>query len=188
MSIRKSDLTERLKEVFILRGYDGATLVHLAQGAGLSKASLYHHYPGGKPEMAAALVRHAITDLHSRAFQPIAELDPHKALIAFTNGFAEYVRGGASDCILSIFGRHLTAHEEIGPLQAEIAAQFIDWQARLAHIYKAAGFKSKPADRAASQLLSQLYGALLQAKMHNSPKIFRRAIKQVQRDLAARAG
>jgi AcrR family transcriptional regulator len=186
MSSRKADLTERLKEVFILRGYDGATLVHLAEGAGLSKASLYHHYPGGKPEMAGALVRHAIADLHSKAFKPICDLAPHEALIAFTAGFADYVRNGTSDCILSIFGRHLTAHDEIGPLQAEIAAQFIDWQNDLAQIFAAMGFKPKRADRAASQLLGQLYGALLQAKMHNNPKAFGRAIKHIQKDLASR--
>lgn len=186
MSSRKAELTERLKEVFILRGYDGATLVHLAQGTGLSKASLYHHYPGGKPEMAAALVRHAIADLNSKAFKPITDLAPHEALIAFTTGFADYVRNGNSDCILSIFGRHLTAHDEIGPLQAEIAAQFTDWQGDIARTFAAMGRKPKRADRAASQLLGQLYGALLQAKMHNDPKVFRRAIKHIQKDLASR--
>ncbi|MFT7651655.1 MAG: TetR/AcrR family transcriptional repressor of lmrAB and yxaGH operons, partial [Candidatus Azotimanducaceae bacterium] len=49
MAIDKTQLTEDLRQVFITRGYDGATLAHLSASTGLSKASLYHHFPGGKP-------------------------------------------------------------------------------------------------------------------------------------------
>lgn len=183
MPALKSDLVPRILDVFLERGYDGATLVHLASAAGLSKASLYHHYPGGKVEMAAALVHHAIADLQNRAFNPLQTQPPREGIVLFVSGFSNYVQGGHSDCILSILGRHLTAHEEISPLKEAISAQFNDWQHSLAAIYEQLGCKPKRANREAQQLLSSLYGALLTSKMHNKPELFARAIKRIQKEL-----
>jgi TetR/AcrR family transcriptional regulator, lmrAB and yxaGH operons repressor len=35
-------------------GYEGASMTVLAQATGLGRSSLYHHFPGGKEEMAQA--------------------------------------------------------------------------------------------------------------------------------------
>ncbi len=49
----KLELITILDDVFRRRGYEGATLSVLSRACGLGKASLYHHFPGGKDEMAA---------------------------------------------------------------------------------------------------------------------------------------
>jgi len=54
---RRDALLRQLGQVFRERGYEGATLTQLAAATGLGKASLYHHFPGGKAEMADVLVR-----------------------------------------------------------------------------------------------------------------------------------
>ncbi|NKC00568.1 MAG: hypothetical protein GKR90_19040 [Pseudomonadales bacterium] len=134
--------------------------------------------------MAAALVRHAIADLHARAFVPLQTHPPREGIVLFISGFSDYVQDGASDCILSILGRHLTAHEDIGVLQDDIASQFNDWQQSLVQTYVALGCKPKRADREAQQLFASLYGALLTAKMHNKPESFERAVKRIQKDFS----
>lgn len=68
MAADKAQLIQQLEQVFVQRGYDGATLVHLSRASGLSKASLYHYFPGGKTEMVAMLVRKAIAELHQLGF------------------------------------------------------------------------------------------------------------------------
>ena len=94
----KQVLINQLRTVFVARGYDGATLNNLASAANLSKASLYHHFPGGKPEMAAALVRDAIADLQRQAFRHLSTTrPPHKRIIALIDGFFDYTDGGQSD-------------------------------------------------------------------------------------------
>ncbi len=184
MATDKALLTEQLQSVFIERGYDGATLVHLAHATGLSKASLYHHFPGGKPEMAAALVRHAIARLQRLAFQHLqAPSEPMRALQGMINGFAVYTDQGQSACFLAVISHHGTAHEEINPLQLEIARQFADWHKALAATFEALGEKPKRADRRAHELIASLYGALLNAKIHRDPRLFERALARLVKDI-----
>lgn len=185
ISQSKSDLLPRILDVFLRRGYDGATLTHLAKATGLSKASLYHHFPGGKTEMAASLVRSAIADLHARAYVPLSSLQHPANLHAFINGFAQYVQNGQSDCILSVFARQDTAREDIGELKQLIADQFSDWHTILSQVLEANGAKTKRAHREAHELVSRLYGALMQAKMHNQPELFMRMIKRLQKEYVA---
>ncbi len=184
MATDKALLTEQLQSVFIERGYDGATLVHLAHATGLSKASLYHHYPGGKPEMAATLVRHAIARLQRLAFQHLnANATPARALEAFIAGFGAYTNYGHSACFLAVISHHGTAHEEIAPLQLEIARQFEDWHQMLAATFEAMGNKPKRAERLAHELMASLYGALMNAKIHREPRLFEKALARLTKEL-----
>jgi TetR/AcrR family transcriptional regulator, lmrAB and yxaGH operons repressor len=45
-----------LAEAFREHGFEGASLAHLCEATGLGKGSLYHFFPGGKDEMAAAVL------------------------------------------------------------------------------------------------------------------------------------
>src|SRR5437762_12723369 len=45
-----------LGEVFRAHGYEGATLALITEATGLGKGSLYHFFPGGKAQMAAAVL------------------------------------------------------------------------------------------------------------------------------------
>jgi AcrR family transcriptional regulator len=47
-SERKERLVAALSDTFRTHGYGGASVAVLLRAAGLSKASLYHHFPGGK--------------------------------------------------------------------------------------------------------------------------------------------
>ncbi len=167
------------------RGYDGATLVHLAEAAGLSKASLYHHFPGGKPEMAATLVRFAIADLEQKAFACLQESgDPDDRLLAFINGFAEYVDHGRASCLLAVLAHHEAASEAPLVHQQAIALQFREWHARLAQTFKETGVKRKRARREAHELIAQLYGALLNARLHGDPNLFTLGSKRLLKTYA----
>ncbi|WP_315889750.1 TetR/AcrR family transcriptional regulator [Kovacikia minuta] len=45
-----------LLNLFRQFGYDGVTLSKISQATGLGKASLYHHFPGGKDEMVETVL------------------------------------------------------------------------------------------------------------------------------------
>jgi len=151
----------------------------------LSRASLYHHYPGGKPEMASALVRHAIGHLQRLCFRHLDNTqDPTASLQKFIDGFLEYTENGETSCFLAVMVHHGTAQEAVQAEQVRIHRQFADWHASLARVYEASGMKRKRARRAAHDFISALYGALLNAKMHNAPKEFARAMARQKKTLA----
>jgi TetR/AcrR family transcriptional repressor of lmrAB and yxaGH operons len=52
----RPDIIPALAEVFREHGYEGASLALLGDATGLGKGSLYHFFPNGKEEMAAAVL------------------------------------------------------------------------------------------------------------------------------------
>src|SRR3954454_5676749 len=75
-SATKLELIAILDDVFRRRGYEGATLSELSRACNLGKASLYHHFPGGKEEMATVLLRRAIAELNDIAFRQLDRPGP----------------------------------------------------------------------------------------------------------------
>jgi AcrR family transcriptional regulator len=176
----RSQLIEQLTDVFERNGYAGATLTQLAAAVGLSKSSLYHHFPGGKREMADALLRNAVAELEVRAFGRLQGPErPAARLAGFLAGFSQYVEDGAGHCLLAVLAQG-DARDELGE---RIATQLRDWIATLAGTLEQAGVKPKRARRLANDLLDQLYGSLTVSKMLNDPGHFKRAHQRVTKRL-----
>ena len=181
-SASREGLLETLGAVFESRGYDGATLSLLSATTGLGKASLYHHFPGGKADMAAALLRDRVSLLERLAFSRLqGSMPPAVRLAEFIDGFREYVQDGQQNCLLLVF-REGTAGAQHGE---NIADQYTDWQSRLAATFEESGLKPKRAERAAAELLSSLYGALVTARLTGNPDTFKRQAKRLKKALSA---
>ena len=54
--VEEEELLAGLMSVLRAKGYDGASLNELAASSGLQKASLYHRFPGGKKQIAEAVL------------------------------------------------------------------------------------------------------------------------------------
>lgn len=179
-SASRERLLESLGDVFEARGYDGATLSLLSAATGLGKASLYHHFPGGKADMAAALLRDRVARLERLAFSRLQGGLPAAVRLArFIDGFREYVEDGQRTCLLMSF-REGSAGAQHGET---LASQYADWQSRLAITFEESGQKSKRAERSAAQLLSSLYGALVMAQFTGNPATFKQQAKRLKRSL-----
>lgn len=175
-------LLAALGDVFEQKGYDGATLTQLSAATGLGKASLYHHFPGGKAEMAAALLRARVADLERLAFSRLqGSLPANVRLAEFIDGFRAYTNNGERNCLVMLFGEGTA-----GSLHAEtIARQYADWLGRLGTTYEEMGLKPKRAERAARDLLASLYGHLVTARLAGEPDAFKRQLKRLKRKLPA---
>lgn len=186
MSTYRENLLDALHTVFSQRGYDGATLTHLAEASGLSKASLYHHFPGGKPEMAEILVRRSISELQAGAYSHIRDGgDMAAGLHRFVEGFGRYLESHQGNCLLLTFTLHTTAHDELSEVQHTVRRQFQDWHEELASFLKGSGMRSKRAEREAHLFLGQLYGALITAKVHNNPTLLRRSLNRIAKRITS---
>ena len=176
----RESLEDQLVTVFKTRGYEGATLSQLAEATGLGKASLYHHFPGGKAEMAAVLLRQAVARLEKSAFSRLAKSSPAPVRLGqFVDGFSAYTDHGESQCLVAILAQG-SAREIHGD---SIARQFQDWSTALTSVFEETGQKPRRAQRQAATLLAGLYGALLTAQLLGDPKHFRRGIKRIKKSL-----
>lgn len=191
MSVSKEQLTPRLKNVFIEHGFEGASLARLAIAAGLGKASLYHHFPGGKNEIGGVLVREAVSELQTKVFAQALTTTgggarkrrQHavQALNCVVDGFVDYVEGGRGHCILALF-----AQEQAPVVDSNnLGELFSTWRTALADRFEDLGHKPKAAAREANDLLNQLYGALVMARTLGEPKLVRQAAKRAKSSLEA---
>jgi AcrR family transcriptional regulator len=173
-------LLTSLEPVFLSRGYEGATLTQLAQASGLGKASLYHHFPGGKAEMADVLLRECVARLEQYAFARLNEAKaPEDRLRRFVDGFESYASGGERQCLVAVLAQGSFAEHH----GQRISNQFQAWHRHLAAVFEETGLKPKRADRAAQLLLAELYGYLLTARLLDDPTHFKRGVKRLKKDL-----
>jgi TetR/AcrR family transcriptional regulator, lmrAB and yxaGH operons repressor len=176
----RATLLDQLGRVFRERGYEGATLTQLAAATGLGKASLYHHFPGGKAEMAEALLRDAVAAAERLAF---SHLDgpgaPGERLERFLGGYGDYLQHSGGQCLLAV----LTLGSGSSEHAARITTQFEHWQHALARVFEACGQKRKRATRSATELLAQLYGAQVLCKLFDDPRYLRQTLKRLARSL-----
>lgn len=180
-SATKTELIATLDEVFRRRGYEGATIAELSRACGLGKASLYHHFPGGKDEMARVLLLRAIAELGSRAYRQLDRPAPwHERMVGFVEGFSDYCDGGARNCLVA----ELAATAARVKFAAEIEQQTREWLRQLTTAFAETGISKRRARRRANDLLNTLYGALVTARLVGDPKPFRQTIRRLSRGFA----
>lgn len=177
----KLELISILDEVFRRRGYEGATLSVLSRACGLGKASLYHHFPGGKDEMASVLLHRAVAELNELAYRNLDRPAPWgQRLSGFVEGFARYCANGTRNCLVA----ELTATAARTRFAEEIQVQTNAWVRQLTSAFAETGISEKRARRRARELLGSLYGALVVARMLDDPKPFLQTVQRLSRGFA----
>jgi TetR/AcrR family transcriptional regulator, lmrAB and yxaGH operons repressor len=177
----RASLIDQIGQVFRTRGYEGATLTQLSAATGLSKASLYHHFPGGKAEMADVLLRDAVSEAQRRAFAHLeGSGSPRERLERFIAGYGDYLQYSGGQCLLAV----LTLGSGSSDHAQRISEQLDDWQEALARVFESRGQKRKRAVRSAAELLTQLYGAQTMSKLLGDPKYLRQTLKRLGRSFA----
>jgi TetR/AcrR family transcriptional repressor of lmrAB and yxaGH operons len=176
----RTDLLNALSDVFRRFGYEGATLSELARAANLRRASLYHHFPGGKAEIAIQVLTHCADELDQLAYQHLRNKAKwNERLGVFVEGFSQYVDDGTRNCALVA----LTGSGGDAIVGAEIRRRTRVWVAELASVFADSGMAAKRAERSASELLARLYGALALALLMDKPKLYRQATKRLRNQL-----
>lgn len=172
------ELCDRISEVFRNLGFSGASIAAVAESAGLSKASLYHHFPGGKLQMAERVVEQAIKAADQAVFAVLRSDQPALArLDGLLDGYLTYTNQGLRPCLLVVLGQ--TAPE---PVKAKVAEQLRAWQILLeSTLCELRDVKPKRAARLAEETLCGLYGGALLAGLLNDPAMIQRSIKRLRR-------
>ena len=169
-----------LAEVFREHGFEGASLALISDRTGLGKGSLYHFFPGGKEEMAAAVLEHIADWFEHNLFEPLSTSgDARAAILSMFQTIEDYFRSGRRTCLVGTFA----LSDARDRFAATIHAYFAAWRNILADALQRAGKDQARADELAEDVIIAVQGALVTARALDDPTLFGRALRRLERDL-----
>ncbi|WP_319421632.1 TetR/AcrR family transcriptional regulator [Pleurocapsa sp. FMAR1] len=161
-------------------GYEGATLSLLSKASSLGKASLYHHFPGGKSEMAAAVFEYVgscFSDVVLKSLQ--GENKPEAKIQAMCKSLQDFYNDGKNSCFLAImsFGEaDKLFHERVKAKLQQIIET-------LAQVLIDAKIEPEIAQKRSQDAIGTIQGALILVRILDDTEPFNRVIKSLPEKL-----
>lgn len=173
----KKDTTEVLDalfEVFRQYGYEGASLTRISEATGLQRASLYHRFPGGKEEMARAVLGVVESWLGARLENLTrGEGEPAARVRSFANALGELYDGGAKSCLLDA----LSFADASTAVRADLRGHVETLLSAFRVVAREAGIAAADARRRSEDAFIRLQGSLVLSRTLGEPKPFRRTMR-----------
>ncbi len=175
----REDVIPEIRDVFRRHGYDGASLTAISEATGLGRASLYHHFPGGKDEMVGAALDDVEAMLDTRIIAALRQSNrrPLARLKAMSEELMVFHAGGKAACLCGILA--LTAPA----LQPRVQKLFGRWLDALADLAEEAGRSRAQSRHAAEDALARIEGALVLTAAQGDTQLFQRALNDLPRIL-----
>lgn len=168
-SLTRSELLDRLYVTFSRFGYEGASMARIAEATGLGKASLYHHFPGGKREMASAVLEHVRAWYDETVFRPLAGVTPPRQRLAgMLDAIGRRYTGGDVACLPAL----LAQTDERTMFADAIRDLFHQMIASITQTLCDAGLARDIAMRRANDGATRILGALSLARALGDSRIF----------------
>lgn len=178
----RDELIAAIAEVFRAHGYAGASLSLITEATGLGKGSLYNFFPGGKDEMAAAVLAHIDRWFENEVFSPLRKaerpLEGIGRMIAATDA---YFQSGRRVCLVGAFA----LDDARDRFAVEIGSYFGRWVSDLAAALQRAGWQEAEALRLAEESVGAIQGALTLARAFDNPGVFSRTMASIRERLGA---
>ncbi|RAN39655.1 TetR/AcrR family transcriptional regulator [Hyphomonas sp. GM-8P] len=177
----RDEIVRKLFDLFRHRGFEGAALSDISEATGLGRSSLYHHFPGGKDEMVAAVADFAHGQIEQNILAPLAGEGPLADRVAamLETTSAMYDCGREPCLVASLMVSPGLAPDSVGKVQAILN----DWIAALAAALEGAGLPAAEAKRRATAAIIDIQGALLVARASGDTGVFTDAMETARRDL-----
>jgi TetR/AcrR family transcriptional repressor of lmrAB and yxaGH operons len=178
----RSDVVPLLTEIFRTYGYEGASLARIGAGTGLGKGSLYHFFPGGKDEMAAAVLAHIDLWFQQNVYAPLRETpDPRRGIVHMFRETKRYFLSGQKVCLIGVFA----LGNERDRFAVAVKSYFVDWAAALSDALVRDGKDAAAAAALSEDVVGGIQGALVLARAMNRPKLFVNTLARLEERLLA---
>ncbi|WP_034296679.1 TetR/AcrR family transcriptional regulator [Herbaspirillum sp. RV1423] len=179
---QREELIPVLAEIFRAYGYEGASLARITEGTGLGKGSLYHAFPGGKEEMANAVLRHIDGWFQREVFAPLRETtDAIAGIDRMFDEVKRYFLSGRKVCLVGVFAL-VNVRDRFAD---KVRDYFVDWAAALNAALLRSGRDEAEAAGLTEEILAGIQGALVLARAIDDPAVFVRTLDRLQRRLQA---
>ena len=174
-------LIATLVEVFYEYGYDGATLSVISQATGLGKASLYHHFPGGKAQMAAAVLEHSDRwGAEQIGILLASDASPADKIRRMLAKIEEVHTRPQQLTLMNVF-TYGNARHVFG---AQVGERIRHWLANLSALLVQCGLSQSVADARALDAYIRLEGGMVLARTLNDLDIFRQVVRELSDSLS----
>ena len=178
--LSKEEIVSRILTVFRKNGYDGASLSDFEHATGLGRSSLYHYFPGGKDEMAMAVLASLNAWTRERVIEPLrGGGSPQERVKKMIHELDELYAGGRDACVLG----NLVVGGARTKFQAHLVKSFSAWVDALQAIAVEAGVPKKQARERAEDVVLTIQGALVLSGGLDDPSPFRRILRKIPQTL-----
>ena len=169
-----------LMRLFRQYGYDGATLSKISQATGLGKASLYHHFPGGKDEMVEAMLDYLESWLDQNIVQTLnSSGEPLFRLQQMCDRVNEVYEEGKQPCLSAI----LLLGSARDVFHDRVKAIYRVWIDAIATVLVESGMDERLAQQRAEDAVSAIQGSLIVSQGLDDPSGFQRVIQHLSEEL-----
>jgi AcrR family transcriptional regulator len=176
----RADIVPKLAEIFRENGFEGASLALIGQKTGLGKGSLYHFFPGGKEEMAAAVLADIYVWFENNVYRPLREAeDPRRAIADMRRSVIDYFRSGRRVCLVGAFALDNVRDR----FAAKIRNYFAGWTQALGVALERAGYDPQTALQRAEEAVANIQGALVLSRALGDASVFERALARIEAQL-----
>jgi TetR/AcrR family transcriptional repressor of lmrAB and yxaGH operons len=157
----RAALIETAATLFRRQGYAATGLNQILDDAGVKAGSLYHHFPGGKQQLAAAVVETAGAGIERTLRAALAQDMPVTAVVdrwvdLLVAGLAADRRDG---CPVEPIATESVHASEL--VRGAAANAFESWCAAIAERLRSDGWSHEQADQTALAVISMIEGALM---------------------------
>jgi len=171
----RSDAIPALAEVFRTHGFEGASLSLIGAATGLGKGSLYNFFPGGKEEMAQAVLDEIDGWFRREVFTPLRDAtEPRQGIREMFQVVDRYFRSGRRVCLIGAFA----LGDSRDRFAACVAAYFAEWVDALAEALRRAGSGRAAARAQAEDAVAAIQGALVLARAADDHAVFGRVMRR----------
>jgi TetR/AcrR family transcriptional regulator, lmrAB and yxaGH operons repressor len=179
----KSRLIAAMLRALRTTGYHGTGLTEILASADAPKGVLYHHFPNGKAELAAAAIALTTEKMDSALRAIFASKAPLQGLEQLLQSQIEKVTQSdfsgdvRASCPLASATLDASSAEPL--LQAAVKLGFERWQMTIADGLTAMGLVPARASLLASLVLASYEGAMLLARAHREPELIEQTASAV---------
>ncbi|OKH31360.1 TetR family transcriptional regulator [[Phormidium ambiguum] IAM M-71] len=157
-------------------GYDGATLSKISEATGLGKASLYHHFPGGKDQMVETVLDYLEKWLFKNILPALeSEGDAVTRLGRMCLRLNELYHGGEQPCMFAI----LLSGSARDVFHAKVKALFQNWIDAIANVLIQSGIDAQLAKQRGEDAAIAIQGSLILSQAMDDTSVFRRTIEEL---------
>lgn len=174
----RADALPALGELFREHGFEGTSLSMIGAATGLGKGSLYHFFPGGKAEMAAAVLAEIDAWFAAHVFEPLRRHpDPAAGIAQMLEAVDAYFRGGGRVCLVGVFALGATRDR----FATAVRSYFAVWSVVLAEALARSGHSATAAADLAEEILAGIQGALVLSRALDDPGVFSRTLARLRK-------